>query len=93
MRERKSKKNILMVISAVAVMAAMALWQFYVFVTFKNTAGVVEIQGGATHLWVAIAFGVTACVGAFLGASFFMRYDRNDEMHITSPPVGRAPVL
>ena len=93
MRERKSNKNILIVVSAVAALAAIALWQFYVFATFRNVEGVLDIQGGAMHLWLAIGFVVTACIGAFIGASFFLRYDRNDEMHITSPPQRREPVL
>lgn len=93
MRERKSKKNILIVTTAVAALAAIALWQFYVFATFKNTAGAVDIQGGAIHAWLAIGFALAACIGAFLGVSFFMRYDRNEELHITSPPQGREPVL
>jgi amino acid permease len=91
MKETKSKRNLLIV--AIAALAAVALWQFYVFVTFRNATGEIEIQGGATHLWLAIGFAVTACVGAILGASFFLRYDRNDEMHITSPPARREPVL
>ena len=93
MRQRKSKKNILMVVTVVGGLAAMALWQFYVFVTFKDATGVVDVQGGSTHLWAAILFGLAACIGAILSASFFLRYDRNDEMHITSPPAPRASVL
>jgi uncharacterized membrane protein len=93
MRQRKSTKNILMVVTAVAALAAIALWQFYIFVTFKDATGVVDVQGGSTHLWAAILFGLAACIGAILGASFFLRYDRNDEMHITSPPSPRASVL
>jgi len=92
MKERKSKK-ILLVIIAAAAFAAVALWQFYVFVTFKDTTGVVDVQGGAMHLWLAIGFGVAAFIVALLGASSFMRYDRNDEMHITSPPIPREPAL
>jgi hypothetical protein len=92
MKERKTK-NFLMVIIAAAAFAAAALWQFYVFVTFKDTAGIVDVQGGAMHLWLAIGFGLTAFIVAFLGASFLLRYDRNDEMHITSPPIRREPVL
>jgi hypothetical protein len=93
MRQRKSKKNVLMVVTAVGALAAIALWQFYVFVTFKNPAGIVDVQGGSIHLWSAILFAVTACIGAIFGASFFLRYDRNDEMHITSPPDRRESVL
>jgi hypothetical protein len=83
----------MMVVTAVAALAAIALWQFYVFVTFKDAAGVVDVQGGSIHMWSAIIFGLAACIGAFLGASFFVRYDRSDEMHITSPPARRESVL
>lgn len=93
MRQRKSKKNILMVITAVAVPGAIALWQFYVFVTFKDAAGIVDVQGGSIHLWSAIIFGLTAFIAALFGASSFLRYDRNDEMHITSPPNRRESIL
>lgn len=82
-----------MVVTAVAALAAIALWQFYVFVTFKDAAGLVDVQGGSIHLWSAIILGLTACSGAIFGASFFLRYDRNDEMHITSPPAPRESVL
>lgn len=93
MRERKNKKIILTAFTAVAALAVVALWQFYLFVTFKNAAGVVEIQGGTKHLWWAIGFGLIAFVGAFLFASFFLRYDRNNEMHITSPPSRRETIF
>jgi amino acid permease len=93
MRQQKSKKKILMVVTAVAALAAIALWQFYVFATFRNAEGIVDVQGGSIHLWSAIILGLTACIGAILGASFFLRYDRNNEMHITSPPAARESVL
>ena len=93
MRERKSKKNILIITTAVAALAAIALWQFYMFVTFKNVTGAIDIQGGAMYLWLAIGFALAACIGAFLGASFFLRYDRNEELHITSPPHRHESVL
>jgi amino acid permease len=93
MKEAKSKRNPLIMVIAIAALAAVALWQFYVFVTFRNVTGEVEIQGGATHLWLAIGFAATACIAAILGASFLLRYDRSDEMHITSPPQRQEPVL
>jgi hypothetical protein len=91
MRE-KSRKNILIVTTAVASIAAIALWQFFVFATFKNAAGVIDIQGGAIHLWLPMGFTLAAFIGAFLVASFFLRDDRNEELHITSPPQSRAAV-
>jgi glycerol-3-phosphate acyltransferase PlsY len=67
-----------------AIFAAIAAWQFYLFATFKGTDGVVDLQGGTIHLWVAIAIALVTCVGAFFLISSFRRYDRRNEMHITS---------
>lgn len=67
-----------------AIFAAIAAWQFYLFTTFKGTDGVIDMQGGSIHLWVAVGIGLVTCVGAFFLISSFRRYDRGDEMHITS---------
>ena len=76
--------------SGVVVIALAAIWQFYVFVTFKNTAGVPDLQGGKAHLWWAISLGVLAFIGSFLILSTSMQYDRRSEMHITSPPSSKS---
>jgi Kef-type K+ transport system membrane component KefB len=86
MSRRKSRKNLASAIIAVMSVAFIAVWQFYLFVTFKNTNGGLDAQGGIEHLWWAIGLGLLACATAFLFFSVFLRYDRNDEMHITSPP-------
>ena len=83
---RKSRKNLLAAVIGVMSIAAIAVWQFWMFVTFKNVAGVVDVQGGKQHLWWAIGFSLFACIAAFLFFSVFLRYDRSDEMHITSQP-------
>jgi hypothetical protein len=92
MKKRTSKRNVLVAVAAVTAPAAIALWQFYAFVTFK-TAGAIDLQGGRHHLWWAIGFGLIAFIGAFFFASFFLRYDRSDELHITSPPSRRETIL
>ena len=89
MSRRKNRKNLLTAIIVVMLIAVIAVWQFYLFVTFKNTNGIVDVQGGIQHLWWAIGFGLLACTAAFLFFSVFLRYDRNDELHITSPPPPR----
>ena len=66
-------------------MAALAAWQFYLFATFKDANGAVDIQGGTLHLWFAIAIAVLVCVGGFFLFSRVLRYDKENEMHITSP--------
>jgi hypothetical protein len=83
-------KSVFWKASGVVVIALAAIWQFYVFVTFKNAAGVADLQGGKAHLWWAIALGVTAFIGAFLILSTSMQYDRKSEMHITSPPAPKG---
>lgn len=93
MKEPKRKRNLLIMVTAVAALATIALWQFYVFATFRNANGQVEIQGGSMHLWLAFGFALIACMAAIFGASFLLRYDRNDEMHITSAPHRHEPVL
>jgi hypothetical protein len=75
---RKNIKNVTGSIVAVIVVAAIAIWQFYLFVTFNG------VQGGTGHLWVAIAMAVLACSAAFLVLSVFVRHDTDDELHITS---------
>ncbi len=75
---RKNMKNVAGSIVGVIVVAAIAVWQFYMFVTFESA------QGGTGHLWWAIAMSVLACVAAFLVFSIFVRHDTDDDLHITS---------
>ena len=67
-----------------AIFAAIAAWQFYLFATFKASHGVIDVQGGTIHLWVAISIGLIISVAGFFLISSFRRYDRRNEMHITS---------
>jgi apolipoprotein N-acyltransferase len=75
---KKNLKNVAASIVGVIVVAAIAIWQFYLFVTFKS------LQGGTSHLWWAIAMAVLACTAAFLVFSVFVRHDTEDDLHITS---------
>ncbi len=81
---RKSFKSVVGSILGVVVLLAIAIWQFYLFVTFRNTQGILDDQGGTLHLWVAIALTVCAFIGGFVVFSLFVRHDRDDELHITS---------
>ena len=49
----------------------------------QGSAGLVDIQGGRLHLWLAIAMGLIACVAAFFVLSAFAQHDKEDELHIT----------
>jgi FtsH-binding integral membrane protein len=75
---RKNLKNMMGSIVGTIVVAGIAIWQFYLFVTFNRA------EGGASHLWWAIAMAVLACGAAFLVLSVFVRHDTDDDLHITS---------
>jgi membrane associated rhomboid family serine protease len=81
----KNVKNLCMSITAVMVLAAIAIWQFYQFVNFKD-AGIGDLQGGSLHLWWALAMAIFACIAGVLVFSVFLRHDTDDELHITAPP-------
>ena len=83
---RKSPGKVLASIGGVLLIAALATWQFYLFVTFKDAKGIFDAQGGTLHLWLAIGAALVACVAGFFVFSVFLRYDRDDEIHITSSP-------
>jgi uncharacterized membrane protein len=79
---KKNFKNLFGSIILVILVSAIAVWQFYAFVTFEDA------QGGTSHLWWAIAMTVLAFGAAFLVFSVFVRHDTDDDLHITS--TGRA---
>ena len=68
---------------AVPVLLVLAAWQFYLFATFKSVEGLIDIQGGRLHLWIAIATTLLASVVGFFVLSVLLRYDRKSELHIT----------
>jgi hypothetical protein len=68
---------------AVPVLSVLAAWQFYLFATFKSVDGLIDIQGGRLHLWIAIATTLLASVVAFFVLSVWLRYDKKSELHIT----------
>ena len=78
------KKNIKSLVAAI-VLAVLAAWQFYLFVSFKNSQGVVDVQGGTFHLWLAIGIALIVCIAGVFLFSKFLRYDTRNEIHITSP--------
>ncbi len=64
------------------LMLAIAAWQFYLFVVFTDSRGVLDVQGGGLHLWLAIGATVVACACVFLG--ILRRINKTEEFHITS---------
>jgi hypothetical protein len=83
--EKKSGTKTLIAIIGLAVLGAVAAWQFYLFAVFKNADGVVDVQGGTVHLWLAIGCALIVCIAGFVLLSQFLRYDQRNEIHITSP--------
>lgn len=63
------------------VALAVALWQFYVFVIYRNPQGAYDVEGGTQHLWTAIGAAVIAFI---CGLIFFVRrVNKEEEIHIT----------
>ena len=83
---RKNSKTTLASIAALIFMVALASWQFYKYATFKHDNGLLNIEGGVTHLVWALLLAVLACGLGFFLASRLLRYDADDQLHITSPP-------
>jgi hypothetical protein len=81
---RKSGANILAMMIGVAALAAMAVWQFYLFAKFKDSQGALDVQGGGRHFWWGLGASLLACVIGFFVFSVFLRYDKKNELHITS---------
>lgn len=68
-----------------ATLAAISAWQFYLFASFTSANGTFDLQGGAVHLWLATGTALIACVIGFFVFSGLLRYDKRNELHITSP--------
>lgn len=78
---RKSLANGLLWIVGLLT-AGFAIWQFYLFVVFRDSTGVLDKQGGSLNLWLAVASAVVACLCAYWG--IFRRINKSEEFHITS---------
>ena len=88
--QRNGVMKTLSLIGLIAL-AAVAAWQFYMFAIFKDASGAVDLQGGTLHLWFAIGITVLVCVGGFFLFSKLLRYDRRNEIHITTAgPIDRV---
>ena len=86
---RNSSKTTFISIAALISMASLASWQFYEYATFKHDNGLLNIEGGGSHLVWALLLGFLCCGLGFYVASRLLRYDAADQLHITSPPARR----
>ena len=62
--------------------AAIAVWQFYLFVVFRDSGGALDAQGGGSHLWYAVGAAILTCLCVCFG--IFRRINHTEEFHITS---------
>jgi CDP-diglyceride synthetase len=83
----KNLKNVVGSIAGLVVVAAIGIWQFYAYVTFKGANGLPNADGGGMHLVLSIVMAVFACFIGFLVFSIFLRHDTDDDLHITFAPV------
>ena len=64
------------------IAAAVAAWQFYLFVVFRDARGTLDAQGGGLNLWLAVGAAAVACACVCFG--IFGRINKTEEFHITS---------
>ena len=81
---KKSQQKTMTEVIGLAILAAIAAWQFYLFVAIKGADRAFDVQRGTIHLWLAIAIGSITSVAGFFFISSFRRSDRENEMHIAS---------
>lgn len=85
MSNMKTKStNVLLGVTALVLLIGIAIWQFVLFARFKNAEGLIEVDGGGHHFWWGLSAALMACVVGFFVFSVFLRYDKNDELHITT---------
>ena len=83
---QRNPKTTFVFIGALISVAALACWQFYKYATFTHDNGLVNIEGGTSHMVWAVLLALIACVLGFVIASRLLRNEVEDELHITSRP-------
>lgn len=78
-----SKSSTSAMLWTVGLLAAVsAVWQFYLFVAFRDSRGLLDAQGGSLNLWLAVGAAAVTCV--CVGWGIFRHINRTEEFHITS---------
>ena len=83
MNVNKGLTNVSAAVIGLMSMVFIAVWPFYHFVTSRGAHGLVDARGGTHHLWWAIGAAMLACLAGFFVSSFFVRYDKANDMRIT----------
>lgn len=81
---KKSKAGGWAAVAAVTLLAGLAVWQFYLYASFRGASGAFDAQGGTHHLWLALGAALAACALGFLAFSVLVGHDESDELHITT---------
>jgi heme/copper-type cytochrome/quinol oxidase subunit 2 len=81
---KKSLTNVSAAMFAGVTFIAIAVWQFYLFIIFRNAQGTMSMRGGTHHLWLAIGAALIACIAGFYVFSVFHRDDKVDDLRINS---------
>lgn len=82
---RYSRKSLTNVSVAVfAGVAFIAVWQFYLFIIFRNAEGTMSMRGGTHHLWLALGAALIGGIACFFVFSAFHRDDKADDLRINS---------
>ena len=73
---RKSLTSVLSAVIAMMAIAAVAIRQFYLFISLRSANDGVGMQGGLHHLWLGVGAALIACIVGLLLFSVFLRHDR-----------------
>lgn len=76
-------KRLIKIVAAFVGMFAMMLTasrQLYLFAVFRDASGILDTQGGAIHLWLAIGTALIACIAGGLMFLFFLRRGVKEEL-------------
>jgi hypothetical protein len=72
-------------------MAFIVSWEFFLFVVMRDAAGL-STAAARTHIWLALAAGISACVASGLTFRFFSRYEKNKWSKVVLTPTGPPPI-
>jgi hypothetical protein len=86
---RKKTKTAFICMGILISMVSLASWQFYKYATFKHDNGLLNIEGGGSHLVWALLLAFLACGLGFFMFSKLLRHEFDDQLRITSPPSRR----
>jgi uncharacterized membrane protein (Fun14 family) len=79
-------KRVIRVVAAVLGMFTMAMIasrQLYLFSVFRDASGILDQQGGAHHLWLAIGAALIACLaGALMFFFMLQRSGKEDVLRV-----------